>query len=166
MMSESRFTQVIAGMTAVAKKVYEAVPSSDQWSHQQIVTEVKRLGYGIDHHTIKGCINSLIQAGLVQETAKGMFRRQPVRPKTETTNEEMAATQEIQPVKAADRAAHKEAIDILGGIADKLRNLSKATQSLADEVDKAGLDISDQIAMKEAGADKLKQLKDLLKELA
>lgn len=163
MMSESRFKQVMAGTTAVAKKVYEAIPTSDQWNHQQIVAEVARLGYGVDYRTICGCINSLIQAGLVQETAKGMFRRHPIRQKTDTTIENM--TQPTQQ-KAAEQAAHRDAIDVLGAIADKLRSLSKTTQSLADEVDKAALEISEQISIKEAGADKLKQLKELLKELA
>lgn len=163
MMSESRFRQVMAGTTTVAKKVYEAIPASDQWGYQQIVAEVSRLGYGIDYRTIQGCINSLIQAGLVQETEKGMFRRQPIRPKTEPTSDQMATTQPTQPT---GQAAQKDAIDILGSIADKLRSLSKTTSSLADEVDKAALDISEQISMKEAGADKLKQLKELLKELA
>jgi hypothetical protein len=109
MMSQARFNRIDSGLTSTARKVYNAVPLQESWSAQQIVAELKRGGVTHNFAIIVGCLNSLIQAGIVRETDKGMFCREPIKAGTNTTR--APAPQPDRVLGGALERAIEEAID-------------------------------------------------------
>lgn len=76
-MNQQRFHSIHDGLSAVAKKVYDAVPIQEAWSIVQIKQELERKQAGVtrDFRIFSGCINSLVNSGIVLEEPKGRFRR-------------------------------------------------------------------------------------------
>ena len=174
-MNYARFKAIHHGMTAVAKKVYEAVPMSEAWSHSQIHTEIHRLGYGVQYNIMSGCLNSLIGAGLVIEPSKGHFKREPVRepaiqlPSKPVTPPPQTTPQPEEPMaNTAITTTPPKAIaplDRLMTLASRAVDLSKAAKTLANDIDDAAIAITQEIAATDAQYVKLRQLQALLKEV-
>jgi hypothetical protein len=171
MMSHSRFQAIHAGMTAVAKKVYSAVPMAECWSTPRIVNELQRLGISHEFRVISGCLGALLEAGLVNEPVKGQYRREPVRdstpPKAEPEPEPKEAMKPAEVFNLVKPAlpAEKNPVDKLGVLAARIISLADSLKQLAGDVSDAAIEIQTQTEENEAASQKLKQLQALLKGL-
>lgn len=176
MMSLVRFNAVHSGQTAIAKKVYEAVPIAERWNIGQIVGELERIGFRIEYRTVAGCLASLIESGLVEEPSKGKFCREPIREKTAAPPKEetMKSTATpippvaislapitLAPVSAA--APQKSPIDRLGDLAARVAVMAASLKDLASDISDAALDAEAQFEENAASMAKVKQLHSLLR---
>ena len=93
-MNEARFSSIHRGLSSVAQKVYAAVPIADEWAIEAVRRELTRKGHTIDLHTIRGCMSSLVDSGLVTEPSRGQFSRVAIK-------EAYKAPAEPKPIKEA-----------------------------------------------------------------
>lgn len=163
MLSPVKYQERMKNLSAIAAKVYAAVPASEPWSMSYINSELQRTG-GITRDTrlLHGCLNSLKLAGLISEPERGVFIRVPVRadkPKTQSERIQQPTTTEDKkmPAPAAKTPRHPLAI---------LNELAAKCKTLQDEIELAALEIDEYVAAKDGDAEKLKQLQTLLKSLS
>lgn len=163
-MNRARFNALYNGMTSVAKKVYEAVPLVESWNHTRVNAELVRLGVNIDHHVLRGCLETLRTAGLVNEVARGEFRREAIR-EPKRNNEKEPAPMKTPATAAKPAPASATPFDKLGNLAAALTQLAAQLEDLASDLTDAAIDIQAQLETNDADLGKLKQLQTLLKSL-
>jgi hypothetical protein len=167
MLSEARFRQMLDMQTAVAQKVYAAVPIGEAWTHQQINGEMRRNGTSHDLRVTAGCLNTLIRCGLIQERKSGHFIRAPIRkpsppaPQLPEIEEEPIAMPATPPKPQQSQSA----IDKLSGLAARVLDVAAAMQVIAADIENAALELEEQDSMNNQQLGKLKQLQTLLKSL-
>ena len=161
-MNEARFSSIHRGLSSVAQKVYAAVPIADEWAIEAVRRELTRKGHTIDLHTIRGCMSTLVDSGLVAEPSRGQFSRVAIK---ETYKAPPKAVKEAkQPEKPA--MPKQGAIDKLTALSARVRTAMSAMKTLADDIDNAALEIESDILKAGEGAQKYKQLQALLKEMS
>jgi hypothetical protein len=174
-MNESRFNSIYRGMSIVAKKVFEAVPIEDQWTINKINAELRRTGHPMDMKIIGGCLASLVSQGVLIEIKTGTFSRIKIKEKSEAPA--VVATQTSKPEKKEEQmsaittqqlppAKNQTAIDKLSALAASAGVIGAMLKKLASDIERAAIEIDDQNAARDAETGKLKQLQQLLKELA
>jgi len=141
-LNEARFSSIHRGLSSVAQKVYAAVPIADELDIVAVRWELIRKGHTIDMRTIRGCMNTLVDSGLVTEPSRGTFSR------------------------VAIKEAKQGAIDKLTALSARVRTAMSAMKTLADDIDNAALEIEADILKAGEGAQKYKQLQALLKEMS
>lgn len=147
-------------MSGIAQKVYAAVPCAAPWSVSYIHSEMQRLGSSTrDVRIVQGCLNSLKDAGLIQEASKGLFVRTQIKPNpvADSTPQEQPVTQQQQ-IPAKQKPLRTPLV-ILNDLAAKCK-------ALQDEIEMAALEIDEYVTAKDGDAAKLKQLQTLLKSLS
>lgn len=178
-MTPARYRSTVAGLSSVARKVFDAVPIGEAWSSQQVCSEIRRQGKSVrDLHIVEGCLNTLTDSGLVTEPTRGMFRRHPEpvasppvlvsnnpAPKEQSSMTAAAKTKaSTEPNEASPGAA---ALARIAQHAHELRAAAKAMQEnmnrVADALDDVALDIEHDLASAHEAAEKLRQLGTLLK---
>lgn len=174
-MNLSKADAAYRNQTTIAKKVFDATPAAECWTSNRIVEEMKRLGSGSgDLRIVLGCMNTLIDAGLVIEPEKGRFKRAMVRQKvlkpamafpdgpTPTlvpTDIEPKEPPPMQPTKPVVQLVEK-----LGPI-DRLSLFAKRLRDLANDMETAALDLTEQSEKNEIETAKMRQLQALLKSI-
>ena len=167
-MKYHKFIGTYRGLTGVAQRVYDCVPIAEAWSPLQIKAELARQGRGGEVRIIMGCLNTLIDSGLVQEVSKGCFQRIPVYPKptnteeTEETEKEEVMTATPQP-KLQAKKDETAPIDKIAKLASRCIELSVMLQKLASDVETVAIEVQNDFAQQGEDAQKLKQLQALLK---
>ena len=155
--STTKFQAMHKSLTAIAQKVYAAVPASEPWSTSYIHSEMGRLGSSTrDVAVVLGCLNTLKAAGLVAEPQRNTFIRTAIKPEKETAAHSNPIG--ITPMAPAKISAVRSPMVILSDISTRFREL-------ADAVDTAALEIDELFTAKSAGAEKLAQLQQLLKSI-
>lgn len=169
-MNQQKFEQTYRGLSAQAKKVYDAIPIKSAWSLAQIMAELHRLNLSLnDQRVVLGCLNSLKLCGLVVEVGKLTFRRETIRhhgevkaPVASVQEEIVKQEQEVNsiPTKTECQPATKQsgAMDMLGQFAIRLR-------ALADDAETIAMEIASQAEKNEIETTKMRQLQALLKSL-
>lgn len=160
-MTPEKQRQKLAGQTTVAQKIFQFVPVGEEWTAAQVSQALSRTtGSRVDPKVLAGCLMTMADAGLVRTTNRGTFQRiavsvqpAPIPCKPKEKDEKTMAT------TAKTEKAGTSAIDLLAGIAQKLRDCVQEleTAALAIEEDKAQVSLQ---------AEKLKQFQALLKEFA
>lgn len=173
MLTEARQAQILRAQSAVAKKVFAAVPISEPWTSNQIASELMRQRISVDFPIAVGCLNTLIRAGLVVESSPREFIRAPIRPtpqppSIEVSNNpkttDMAATEAtIKPQPSAKPEAKHSALDRMAKLAARATQLSADVKRLAADIENTALEIAEDYAETESKAEKLQQLQALLK---
>lgn len=149
-LSQARFNVVLASQSPAAKKVFEVVPITEAWPSRQVLAALERATRThMDYRVLEGCLNTLKEAGLVQEPMRGLFQRAKVKP--ETKKEEPMP----QPMEPAKRAA---AVDMLAELADRAR-------ALADDLDAAAEAIAEETMQSREAVAKLAQFQAVFKSL-
>lgn len=157
MLSPVKYQERMRNLTAIASKVYAAVPAAEPWSMTRIHAEMQRLGgTWRDQRIVHGCLNSLKDAGLIEEPERSVFVRVAVRP-DKPKPPEPTTTQEEKKMPTPKQPRNPMAI---------LSELATRCKALADEIETAALEIDEYVAAKDADSGKLKQLQALLKGLA
>ena len=162
-MNEARFSSIHRGLSSVAQKVYAAVPIADEWAIEAVRRELTRKGgHNIDLHTIRGCMSSLVDSGLVTEPSRGTFSRVAIKEAYK------APPKPIKEAKQPEKPAMPKqgAIDKLTALSARVRTAMSAMKTLADDIDNAALEIEADILKAGEGAQKYKQLQALLKEMS
>jgi len=154
MMTAARMKILEDQQTSIARKVFAAVPIAEPWTSRAIAGEMRRLSPGntSDLSTVEGCLNSLVEAGLVCERS-GHFQRVKVR----QTSDEGAEPMTLRSVGSAP-GPRQDVLSRLASLATRLR-------ILADEIDAIALDADAEIAASKVGDAKLRQFKELLNNL-
>lgn len=154
-MNQLQQQQKLAGQTTLANKVFQCVPISEPWGISQISGEFGRtLGRVAEHTTLRGCLTSLAEAGLIKSSQKNtLFQRVPVKAEKPTIikKEEVMTTPANKP-----QASTESVLDLFGDIAKKIR-------SIADDIDAAALKIEEASQSNAQKLAMLDQLKVLLK---
>ena len=126
---------------------------------------MRRLGSGgADSRMVLGCLNTLIEAGIVKEVSKGAFQRIEIREKAEpvVTNKPMEPSQmsirAMQPVAVQPVTQSATPIDRLSKFAIRLREL-------ANDMETAALELAEQAEKNEIETSKMRQLQQILKSL-
>ena len=162
-MNEARFSSIHRGLSSVAQKVYAAVPIADEWAIEAVRRELTRKGHTIDMHTIRGCMNTLVDSGLVTEPSRGTFSRVAIKEAYKAPAEPKPIKEAKQPEKPMPKQG---AIDKLTALSARVRTAMSAMKTLADDIDNAALEIEADIIKAGEGAQKYKQLQALLKEMS
>lgn len=161
MQSIARHEERIRNMSAIAQKVYNAVPASEPWSMTRIHAEMQRLGGSSrDSRIVQGCLNSLKDAGLVEEPARLVFIRSAVRPDKPLQETAKPTTEKVEKTMSLSPAKQPRTPMAI------LTDLAARCKALADDIETAALEIDEHVTAKGADADKLKQLQALLKGLS
>lgn len=164
--SKARFNQIFNGQSSSAKKVYSAVPIAEGWNARQITTELIRNGVGIDKRVISGCLDTLVDAGLVNELIRGDFRR--VHVKEEELNQQQPELKEMTKPKAntANQIKQpKSPMDLIGDLASRASVIGDMLKSLSSDIGDVAIEIQQHIETSDADTQKFKQLQSLLKSI-
>lgn len=165
----------INGLSAIAKKVYDAVPIEAPYNTNAICAAMRQAGCGtVDIRTVQGCLNGLIADGLIKEPNPGRFikpakkKKQPEDKKiiefAETSKPHIVEKQEMTN-QIANKPQGKSAIELLSDLSDRVSSLSKALKQIVDDIDAAAIELSDSMKKNRDDAEKLKQLQALLKSI-
>lgn len=163
-MSTKSLLSELQGMSAVATKVYHAVPINEQWSSEQIHSELIRQGHSHSKKITQGCLSSLKDAGLIREPSQGAFTKDPLQakernaPKHEKQKGVEVATATVAPPTQCP-------IDRLTALATHVRDIQKMVAKVADDIEAVAFEIIERDQDTDAEMSKLKQLKQLLKDI-
>lgn len=162
MISETKYKERIRNLSSIATKVFSAVPISEPWSMSRIFAEMRRAGGTTrDERIVCGCLNSLKEAGLIEEPEPSIFIRCKVRPsKSESESELVVEPKEKEPTPMPSPIVKQPRAPLA-----ILSELATRCKSLADAIETAALEIDEYVAAKDVDAGKLKQLQALLKGL-
>lgn len=148
-MQHARAMNILDGQTNLAQKVFAAVPMQAFWTVQQISTEMFRLeNHNLSKSEITGCLRTLVDAGLVNETASQTFR---------STVKPAKVIEVTAPSKKAP-APKTSLMDQLFDLATSLRDVAEKVEAVAMEVDSAIIEAG-------KGNDQLKALQTTLRGL-
>jgi hypothetical protein len=162
MMTPAKQRQLIEGQTAIATKVYDCVPIREAWSIARICTELSATtSTRPDMRVVRGCLERLKDSNLVREIERDTWQRVPTREKETTPMPEPRPT-----LTLAKPPATTEPIDLLAGIAQRMRELGSLANAIADDIDTAAIAIAEHEAENTGNLDKLRQLQSLLKSLS
>lgn len=165
--------EIISQQTSAAQKVYEAVPIEEQWSDKQIYIELQRRQINMDFRIVQGCLNTLIDAGLVKEPRQKQFRREKIREHIEKQSQpketEPMATQMPNTVMVS-RGTHASAktlspLDRLEALSKRAAMIQKMAKELADDIATAAVEIQSQLETSDEKVKKARQLVTLMREL-
>jgi len=165
-MNHAKYQQLVSGQTSIAQKVLTVVPLATEWDSRQIRSELLRVTRSApDLRIVEGCLRKLVEAGLVKELAREMYRRTPVPPAP-------VPTAPVQPIEAEEETlvpikepAAPSAFDRLAAVAASLRNAGATLTKAAAEIEDIALQAQQQIEDERNKAGKYRQLGSLLKEL-
>jgi hypothetical protein len=145
--------QKLAGQSAIAQKIFDCVPIKQGWISHQIAAEVRRLtGTSPEIRTVVGCLNKLVDAGLVRHL-HGEYRREPVGAAAPIKKKEQEPMAEKKPTSAAPGSI--SVLELLGAMSEKLRGF-------ANELDAIAVQIEDEQSVNAKLADRYKQVQALL----
>lgn len=178
-MNQSKFETVQRGLTTTARKVFGSVPIAEEWSPGQVRGEMFRQGINMDLRMVTGCLQSLIESGLVTEPKPGLFCRVPVRPRPTAPVAEPAQPRPtveltlVSPVTPKDPPMATPApaapittpLDRLANLAARLRQATTTLTSIAADVENIALEIVEDNERRDEEVKKLRQLQALLKSL-
>jgi hypothetical protein len=173
-MHPGKYEQAERGLTSAARKVLHAVSALQSQPIGAICSELMRGGTAMDHVKVAGCLASLKDDGLVKEPAAGQFIRVMPRPK-----EEVLVAQIAQPIRRGESitlvgvnptdsslrpvAASTDTLGRLAELSQQLRAHGRLLIDFAESIDNVALDVEQRIQQAEQGADRLRQLQQLLK---
>lgn len=168
-MTPARNKAALQGQSGIATKVYDATPIQEAWTSSRICGQIAKSS-NADLNIVRGCLNTLIDSGLVREPQPDHFQRVPVR---EEARKE-PATQDRPTLTLAHAHDHASAsppassIDVLAAIAQQLRDMCKQLAAVASELESAALSIEEKASASENDPElvKLRQLQALLKSLS
>lgn len=157
MVTPEKQRQKLGGQSAYAQKIFQFVPIAEAWTANAIASEMQRVtGSRPDVRTLWSCLQTMAEAGLVRVSTVDLFQRTPV--STPSIKPKDVSEMKTAPQATSATPASVSAIDVLGGLAARLRGL-------AQELDSAALAIEESQATAAADMAKFKQFQALLKDL-
>jgi len=139
---------IVESQTGIAKKVLAAVPIQSPWEVRKIVAEIARTGPMPDKRIVEGCLRSLCDSGLIRESPFGFFQRIEIK-------EEPIVQQKTEEKKPKDPSK----------VFNRLNNVVNLLKTIINELEEIALTVEEQRTESSEEAKKIKQFKELLKEL-
>lgn len=169
-MNEARFNALYAGLTSIARKVYDVTPIREEWPVSTILNELGRQGTYTSLKVVQGCLTSLVSSGLVKERGMGRFIRTTVRrPEKDVPTfkvvPQIYTSEPIQEIAVPQPTPTKSPIDALTDLMAQAEKLVNDTKALIDGIATIGSRLEEQMAKDQADLAKLRQLQGLLKDL-
>lgn len=160
-MKQSRLAILEKMQTGIARKVLQAVPISEEWNAREIGRELGRLGHNPNFRILEGCLNTLVESGLVTEKTKGMFRRVAAK---EKEVQDMIQNEITPRVLAAVPEPKREEIELLDPL-EQLFAVAKRLRTAADEIEAEAMRMQEKMEQVTKDQESLNQLRTLLKKL-
>jgi len=160
-----RFDSIFKTLSSTVQKVYSAVPIQCAWNKHQIHDELirKNMASTLSHTT--GCLNQLVVSGLIAESSRGYFVRIEIRGSVDKPSEKVKLNSFNDFLPMNTPVPKTEPIDQLAKLATQVKDISFQLKNLANDIETAALDITEQMNNADEGTKKFKQLQALLKEL-
>lgn len=166
-MTPARLSRILSSQSAVAQKVFAALPAYEAWTIQQIRAVLEARGRHLAHHVIEGCLHSLQRAGLV-DFIDGGFRAAFDAAKPDTVTPSQVADQEEASMTAAlEITIHQSASVSISApaVADAAPEPS-GIQVATDRIAAIAVEVVDVVAGVHQQLQKLTRLSSELDELA
>lgn len=170
-MKQQQVDNLLDGQSALARKVYKAVPIAEGWTQQEITAQLfKETGSSASGSSVLGALRDLKDIKLIREMSQGIWCRSPVgakvlgRPQLKATP--IPQEDAIHPRKADPLDAMAVLIDIGAELVEFSGVVRDRMQNLASRLDDASLLIAQERETSEEGMKKFRQLQELLKGLA
>lgn len=178
LMNNAKMTAIERNMTGIMRKVLDAVPIAEPWTIPQICSEIQRAGGTSDRRAISGCLNTLVEYGLIREPVAGSFERKPHKPATPPATTESAAAKGADVMTMPQKSGEATSVpplsplDRLAAAGHDLRELSRSisrqsknVEQLAEEIDAVAIEVTEKISRIESDTAKMRQLQELLKSI-
>ena len=167
-MNEARQTQMLAGHTALARKVFEVVPIQMAWPTADIHGALRNISSSsAQFRAVRACLGELKDQGLIREVGHGFFQRHPVTTK-QPKSEPIMSTQ-AKPILSTVKPA-VSALDALASLSSEVVSLSEEfgqrMKKLAMRLDEVALSVEVERESNAEAMVKFKQFQDLLKGIA
>lgn len=169
-MTPVRQQSILRGMPVQAQKVFEFVPIAEAWGYARILGEItKSTRSGIDRRTVEGCLERLCDAGLIREVGSRAYQRTRIATTTEDKPEsEVITPAESIPASRVEPAAvssPSNAIELLAGLSNRLDRVATDIRAIVSDLETAALQIEEHHAAAGREAQRLRQLRELLKDV-
>lgn len=165
--SESRQQQLLAGQSAISRKVFDTVPIQESWSVTDIYNALRASNVGADSRSVRRCLFDLRDIGLIREPSSGQFQRSPTTVKS--NSEPVMTTSSVHPLPILKKPA-PSALDALASLSAEVIGLSGEISlrmnSLAARIEEVALSVEAEREVNAESLGKLKQLQSLLKGIA
>lgn len=164
-MTPAKCEIAMQSQSGIAKKVYECVPVQQPWQTFQIATALKNMtGSQADVRVVQGCLNDLVDSGLIRETQRRYYQRIQVEEKKKPPEPKMPAAANkpevvaVEPRKAAALEVLVELATEVVGVADHIKRIAERMEDCALAIEQEREASTDELAS-------LRQLKNLLKSI-
>ena len=166
-MNESRQSQILAGQSSIAQKVFGYVPIQTSWSNHEIHGAVSAANAtGASPYAIRRALGELKDAGLIREPAGGKFQRDAA---TQKTKKEPVMTQETRQ-RIVSIKKPEGALDVLAALSGEVVGLSdefsKSMKGLAARIEEVALSVEAERESNAEAITKAKRLQEALREFA
>lgn len=158
-MSEFRLEQVLAGQSALARKVFQIVPIQEWWAVSDIYGAIRAQGTSAEARVIRRCLGELKDAGLIREPVNAHFQRTaPIqKPKREQVMLPIAA-QNVLSIKRPETGALDALAALSGEVIALADDFGQRMKKLAVRIEEVALSVE---IDRESTAEKLENLKRL-----
>ncbi|KJH75334.1 hypothetical protein [Pseudomonas sp. ES3-33] len=165
-MNESRQSQILAGQTALAGKVFDFVPIQTNWSSQNIhASMVGSKATGSALPAIRRALHELKDASLIREPVSGCFQRSIATPKP-SREPLMKAVSAVPTLKKPEVGALDALASLSAEVMGLADDLHRRMKSLAGRIEEVALSVAAEQEVNAESLGKLKQLQSLLKGIA
>lgn len=165
--SESRQQQLLAGQSAISRKVFEIVPIQEAWTYPDIYNALRAKSVGVESRSVHRCLFELRDIGLIREARSGYFQRSPISIKSKS---EPVMSQPASNTVVAIKKSEIGALDALAALSGEVITLSdeigQRMKKLAARIEEVALSVAAEQESNAEALGKLKQLQSLLKGMA
>lgn len=167
-MNESRQQQMLAGQTALARKVFEVVPIQQHWTALDIHNALRTSNTSsAQFPVVRACLSDLKEHGLIREPVNGHFQRDPATTKTKSEKTmPKPAHQAVVSATKPDTGALDVLASLSGEVVSLAEEISKRMKALAGRIEEVALSVEAERESNAEAVGKLKQLQDLLKGIS
>lgn len=166
-LNNARMKQTIDGLSAQARRVYDATPASEAWTPGQICGELARMGLAHDAKVVLGCLMSLVHSGVVREVKAGMFSRVSAKPVVVKVppleKEPNMRAPDAKPAAVPESAS--DTLTKIASIGSQIRGAAEDLIALANGLDDVAIEVEERISKIDADTATLRQLQALLKNI-
>lgn len=159
-MNQQKFDSIYRGLSEQSKKIYDCIPISEAWSPAQLMAELHRKSISLgDYRVVMGCVNLMLDSGLIVEVSRGMFKREVIRAKIDSKD------QIQKTVKDSQMQTPQKPIAQQVGALDRLSSFASRLRDLANDMENAAIELAGQAERNDAETAKMRQLQAILKSL-
>lgn len=163
-MNATRQQQMLAGQTALARKVFEFVPIQQCWTALDIYNALIAKTSSAQFRPVRACLGQLKDQGLIREPVNGHFQRAAATPKPKR---EQVMSKESNQAVVSIKKPEIGALDALAALSGEVISLSdeigKRMKALSARIEEVALSVETEREGNAEAAGKLKQLQALLK---